>query len=309
MYTIKQAAARSGLSVATVRVWERRYGVVHPERTASGYRLYDDDAIDRLTAMRHLVEDDGVRPSQAAEVVAAAGADLSSILAAAAAAAGNAAADAPTSASPRHSGDLVEAFIAAAQELDVVAMEGTLDEAFAGERFEAAAGHVVFPALRAIGERWSAGELDVAMEHAASETIRSRLGRFLDAASAGGEPDVVVGLPPGARHEIGAAAFVIAARRRGLEVLYLGADVPVASWLATVGVTGARLAVIGVTGAPDVAAAAEVVAALRASSRPPALALGGRRAAEVAVGPGVLVLPDDLDAAVTAARRLLEPAS
>ncbi len=307
MHTIKQAAARSGLSVATVRVWERRYGVVRPQRTASGYRLYDDDAIDRLTAMRHLVEDDGVRPSQAAEVVAAAGADLSSILAAAAA--GNAAADAPTSASPRHSGDLVEAFVAAAQELDVVAMEGTLDEAFAGERFEAAAGHVVFPALRAIGERWSAGELDVAMEHAASETIRSRLGRFLDAAAAGGEPDVVVGLPPGARHEIGAAAFVIAARRRGLEVLYLGADVPVASWLATVGVTGARLAVIGVTGAPDVAAASEVVAALRASSRPPVLALGGRRAAEVAVGPGVLVLPDDLDAAVTAARRLLGPAS
>ena len=42
MYTIKQAAARSGLSVPTVRAWERRYGVVHPERTASGYRLYDD---------------------------------------------------------------------------------------------------------------------------------------------------------------------------------------------------------------------------------------------------------------------------
>ena len=52
MYTIKQAAARTGLTMPTIRAWERRYGVVHPERTAAGYRLYDDAAIDRLIAMR-----------------------------------------------------------------------------------------------------------------------------------------------------------------------------------------------------------------------------------------------------------------
>ncbi|HSW42013.1 MAG TPA: MerR family DNA-binding transcriptional regulator, partial [Patescibacteria group bacterium] len=48
MYTIKQAAALSDLTVPTVRAWERRYGVVHPARTASGYRLYDNEAISRL---------------------------------------------------------------------------------------------------------------------------------------------------------------------------------------------------------------------------------------------------------------------
>ena len=52
MYTIKQAAIRSGLTIPTIRAWERRYGVVLPERTKSGYRLYDDDALDRLLAMR-----------------------------------------------------------------------------------------------------------------------------------------------------------------------------------------------------------------------------------------------------------------
>ena len=80
MYTIKQAAARSGLTVPTVRVWERRYGVVHPERTPSGYRLYDDAAIARLIAMRHLVEVQGIRPSQAADQVLAAGADIAGLV-------------------------------------------------------------------------------------------------------------------------------------------------------------------------------------------------------------------------------------
>ena len=42
MYTIKEAAARTGLSVPVLRAWERRYGIVSPTRTAGGYRVYDD---------------------------------------------------------------------------------------------------------------------------------------------------------------------------------------------------------------------------------------------------------------------------
>ena len=49
MYTIKQAAIRTGLSIPTIRAWERRYGVIDPARTAGGYRLYDDEAIERLS--------------------------------------------------------------------------------------------------------------------------------------------------------------------------------------------------------------------------------------------------------------------
>ena len=57
MYTIKQAAARAGLTVPVLRAWERRYGIVSPARTPSGYRLYDDAAIARVSAMRRLVDD------------------------------------------------------------------------------------------------------------------------------------------------------------------------------------------------------------------------------------------------------------
>jgi len=65
MYTIKQAASRSGVPVQLLRAWERRYGVVEPTRTPSGYRLYDEAAIARLRAMRRLI-DEGWAPSTAA---------------------------------------------------------------------------------------------------------------------------------------------------------------------------------------------------------------------------------------------------
>jgi len=47
-YTIGEAARRSGFSASALRFYEE-IGVVDPAgRTASGYRLYDDDALDRL---------------------------------------------------------------------------------------------------------------------------------------------------------------------------------------------------------------------------------------------------------------------
>lgn len=284
MYTIKQAAARSGLTVPTVRVWERRYGVVRPARTTSGYRLYDDDAIARLVAMRYLVESLGIRPSQAAEQLASAGPALDDLLATARDWAAPDAAPGlpPRGVAPATAGDAVAAYLAAARTLDVATMEATLDEAFAAERFEAAMDHVVFPALRAIGDGWANGSLDVAMEHAATEVVRRRLARFYDAAGTGDRPPtVIVGLPPGARHDIGVLAFGVAARRSGLGVLYLGADVPVESWVRAVESTAAPVAVVGVVTSTDPRPAAEVVAGLRGLSSPPDVLVGGAAAARV----------------------------
>ncbi len=306
MYTIKQAAARSGLTVPTARAWERRYGVVHPQRTPSGYRLYDDEAIARLVAMRYLVETQGVRPSQAAEQVLAAGADVAQLVERSGAS-GARANDPPDGVRARTE-HVADAFVAAAGHLDVPAMERLLDEAFAAERFESAVEHVVFPALRALGDGWSDGSIDVAMEHAASETIRRRLARFYDAVASEGDPDVIVGLPPGCHHEIGALVFAIAARRRSLDVVYLGADVPLASWLIAADTTRAPIAVLGVMAASDVPAATQVVAALRSLSRPPAVALGGPSAGEIGGGSTPVVLPPGIDDAVSAARGLLAPA-
>lgn len=306
MFTIKQAAARSGLNVQTVRAWERRYGVVHPARTASGYRLYDDVAIERLIAMRLLVERHGIRPSQAADQVLAGGPKLAALM-------DRAITETETPAVPRtgaspatRSGELVAAFVTASKSLDVAQMDRLLDEAFAAQRFEAALEDVLFPALRRIGEGWSEGSIDVSMEHAASETIRRRLVRFYESVASTSAPQVIVGLPPGCHHEIGALAFAIAARRGRLETIYLGADVPLASWLVAAQTTRAPVAVVGVIDASDVPAATEVVTTLRTSPGRTAVAVGGRRAHEVG-GTGSVVLSGSIDEAVGVVRGLLPP--
>ena len=320
MFTIKQAAARTGLSVPIIRVWERRYGVVQPSRTAAGYRLYDDESIARLVAMRRLVAEEGWKPSQAARRVLEPGTDLR-------ASGGRPVDSDPGAATPGSSradpsgssmglgtnvrnGDreasLVHAFLSAARELDVPAMERILDETFASHRFELAIEGLVSPALRAIGIAWAQDEIDVGAEHAASETIRRRLARFYDAAGLGDRvPQVIVGLPPDGRHEIGAFAFAVAARRAGLDVLYLGANVPLVSWLRTVRETAAPVVVLGVVTPSDVVAAGAVVDALSASARPPICLVGGPLSAASLDGLGTIRLPTPLDDAVAAVAGLL----
>ena len=117
MYTIKEAAARTGLAVATIRVWERRYGVVTPGRTPAGYRLYDDESIARLAAMHHLVADEGWQPRQAAEHVRRNGVDPGELGAAIPGARSRPAPSAPGGPGERDAA-LVDAFVLAAHDLD-----------------------------------------------------------------------------------------------------------------------------------------------------------------------------------------------
>jgi methanogenic corrinoid protein MtbC1 len=250
-----------------------------------------------------------MRPSQAAETILAAGVvDLADLAARATQRDEASTPSADPATASDHAKAEVDAFVSAARRLDVPAMDRILDEAFASERFEAAVEHVVFPALRAVGDGWADGSLDVSSEHAASETVRRRLARFYDAVGSTGASDVIVGLPPGGHHEIGALAFAVAARRRGVDVLYLGADIPLTSWLTAVETSLAPVAVVGVVAAADGAAAAEVVATLRTASRPPAIVLGGPRARDAGVADSV-VLPSSLDDAVTAVLGLVTPAT
>ena len=112
---------------------------------------------------------------------------------------------------------------------------------------------------------------------------------------------MLVGLPPGARHELGALIFSIAARRAGLPVMHLGADLPVADWLDAAIQTNASGAVVGVVARADVATAEAVVEALHATRPLMLVAVGGHAAGQVTT-PGVLVLPEGVTAAVDAVR-------
>src|SRR3954470_12733273 len=52
MYRIGELARRTGTSVDLLRAWERRYGLLRPERTEGGFRLYGPDDAARVERMR-----------------------------------------------------------------------------------------------------------------------------------------------------------------------------------------------------------------------------------------------------------------
>ena len=50
------AARLAGIPVETLRVWERRYGVVGPRTSERGHRFYSADDVSRLSVIRQLVD-------------------------------------------------------------------------------------------------------------------------------------------------------------------------------------------------------------------------------------------------------------
>jgi len=298
MYTIKEAAARTGVGAPLIRAWERRYGVVEPTRTASGYRLYDDATLRILIAMRSLVET-GWTASEAARAIKAGEVAIDDVSV-------ERPTGRPVQAEPTHRVRLIQRFVAEAEAASASGTEAVLDEMLVSGSFEAVADDLLLPAVAALGDAWVAGRMSVAAEHAASAAVARRLSAVFQAAGVPTSSAVaVVGLPPGSRHELGAFAFATALRRRGLGVLYVGADVTVAGWLDALERTRARAAVIGVVTPGDRPAAAEVVVALRAAGVP-IIAVGGQAAQpDPAPGHGVLVLPPRIaEAAGVVARAL-----
>ncbi|GEN79351.1 MerR family transcriptional regulator [Actinotalea fermentans] len=262
MYTIKHAAELTGVPVATLRAWERRYAVVAPERTEGGYRLYDDAAVDRLRAMRDLVAA-GWAPRQAAdEVRGPRRRPLPTPPGERVDAAGP-----PPVPVPAGGPAVVEGaadLVAAGRALDAASVAAVLDERFARGSFESVVDDWLMPALRLVGDAWERGEVSTAAEHLVAHAVLRRLAAAFEAAAAGTRgPRVVIGLPPGGRHELGALAFAVAARRAGLAVTYVGADLPQDSWLDAVGQTRPHALVLAVPRPEDVPAAARVIDAVR----------------------------------------------
>ncbi|CAA9378155.1 MAG: hypothetical protein AVDCRST_MAG60-662 [uncultured Nocardioides sp.] len=280
MYTIKQAGRLSGVPVASLRAWERRYAIVEPQRNEAGYRLYSEADIAALTTMRQLV-DDGWSPADAADAVRTGsvppapqrevdGGRLST---------GDADPLQPNAIT------YMQGFLTATAQMDTAGIEASLDGGFALGSFEHVVDSWLFPTLEAVGEGWLRGEIDVAGEHAASHAVHRRLSAAFDAAGSRSRgPGVVVGLPSGSQHDLGALAFATAVRRRGMDVLYLGANVPVSSWEVAVQSRDARAAVMSVVTPGDRPSAVAVAERLLSQGSVRAVCAGGAAAAGLADG-------------------------
>ncbi|RYP88298.1 MerR family transcriptional regulator [Nocardioides guangzhouensis] len=286
MYTVKHAATLTGIPADTLRVWERRYGVVSPARSEGGYRLYDDASLRRLRAMGALVGAGWSARQAAARVLAdeEAGTD-----------------DAPDP-GVTPIGD-VDALARVAATFDVAGLDAALDAGFALGTFEEVVDGWLMPSLLRLGAAWRHGAVLVAGEHLVSASVQRRLAAAYDAAGpVGGGPRVVVGLARGSRHELGVLAFATALRRAGGDVVYVGGDLPPDGWVAVVAEQRPAAAVLGVPSSDDVVAVRETVAALAAAHPDLPVNVGGGHQHAVSgahrlghlVGPAAAALAADL---------------
>ena len=144
MYTVGRAAELTGISTATLRMWERRYAVVSPERSPSGYRVYDDAAVRRLSA------DARARRSG---LVAAAPAEQ--VKSGTTGGASDPAADVEVA--PLAGAGDPDARVRVAELFDGAGLGMVLDRAFEGATFEDVVDGWLMPALHELGAAWHRG--------------------------------------------------------------------------------------------------------------------------------------------------------
>jgi MerR family transcriptional regulator, light-induced transcriptional regulator len=207
---IGELAKRTGLSPDVLRAWERRYGVLRPERTPGGFRLYTGADEARVRRMKALI-DEGLSTSEAAglaegeEVAAAAG----------------------EWAGPGLLHDLGARLEVALDAYEEAEAHDAFDALLAAFATETVLREVVVPYLHRVGERWEGGELTVAQEHFASGFVRGRLLGLARGWGRGRGPRALLACPPGELHDLGLLVFGIALADRGWRISYLGPDTPV----------------------------------------------------------------------------------
>ena len=107
-----------------------------------------------------------------------------------------------------------------------------LEEAFAVYSLESVAEHLIAPTMVQIGDLWHAGQASTPAEHYASNYLRRKLDTLINAAP---KPDasgaIVLGCTPGDWHDLGLQLIHLLLRRRGLNSLYLGQNLPVAQFV------------------------------------------------------------------------------
>lgn len=256
-HPIRVVAQRTGLTPATLRAWERRYGVVEPDRSEGGQRLYSDRDVERLNRLRLLSE--AGRPISLVAALGDAQAEallLEDRTQRRSVAPGPG--DAEGATGPAASG-IVDAAYRRVAALDGDGLEAALRRAAVRLGARAFLEEVLGPLLHRIGVAWAQGELGTAEEHLCT-TVTERVLAWLTepAAADPGSPRIVVATLSGERHGLGARLVAAAAGLEGWHVTHLGVDLPardIAGAVRTLGAAAVALSLVNADTLPGTAKA------------------------------------------------------
>ena len=225
LYNIGVVTRVTGVPIATLHAWERRYGFPDAERTEGGHRLYSEKDIARLRWVKSQV-DAGLTVSRAVIAVRALEADGRLFLPAWPETASRRTGE-DSGSMPASSSSLCESLVEALTRHDLLRADQLMGEMLAFYSPEDLTLDVIGPALNAMGEAWEQGRITVATEHLGTNYLRHRLLMWM---VTGPTPkpgnQVVLACAPGEWHEGSLLMLGVLLRRQGWPVAYLGQNVP-----------------------------------------------------------------------------------
>lgn len=221
--TITFVARHTGLTIHTIRVWEKRYGAVKPIRADNNRRLYTEEDVERLRLLHQATQaghsiGNIARASlpELERLVRESGAPLLT------------ARKARGKQTDEAAEDLIERAIGMVTNFDAQGLPKLLERAAVELGSPAVLQKFMAPLAERVGDLWRAAELTIAHEHFASANITEFLATyarpFSPQSTAG---HLILATPQGQYHELGAIIAAAAARSHGWRTTYLGAALPV----------------------------------------------------------------------------------
>lgn len=151
-YRIQTVAEMTGVPAATLRAWERRYGIPVPERSNSSYRLFSDHDVASIRRLKELC-DSGMAPAEAAKLVLRI----------------EEASNTPVEGDPY--ARACESILRAVIDFDPPTLEHAVRAAMFLGSASTVYARVLAPVMREVGDGWHRGTISVAQEHMTTETL------------------------------------------------------------------------------------------------------------------------------------------
>lgn len=211
-YSIKDLEKLSGVKAHTIRIWEKRYNLIQPERTDTNIRTYSDDELKKLLNIA-ILNSNGLKISKIAKLKPE---EMNIALT------GIVESDSKFEVS-------IDSLVVAMVDLDRRKFEKILADCTLRMGFEDTCIQVLYPFLQKVGLMWQTDSINPAQEHFISNLIRQKLYVAIDSlysADLEGKPKVVMYLPEGEMHELGLLFYRYLMERRGFNTIYLGQSVP-----------------------------------------------------------------------------------
>ncbi len=215
-FSISELAQYSGIKSHTIRIWEKRYKALKPDRSLGNTRHYDSRQLKRLLNISALLDSD----YRVSELCSMSDENLSSL--------NQKILQAKTPATSEY---FISQLIAAALTYDEPQFVNIFSHCLLRYGMRDTYTQVLYPTLNRIGLMWLTDSLPTANEHFISNLIRQKLFTAIDSLppAKSDSPGWILFLPENEFHELGLLLANYLIRLSGQRVIYLGGNVPESS--------------------------------------------------------------------------------